>query len=62
MKRKVVEMKLAITVPGWMTTQQARREVRSMIRYGVGWLSHGPDFEDVEVKLHSVETLKGSNR
>lgn len=58
MARKKVEMKVVVTVPRWMTAAAARREVRSMMATGVGYLSHGPNFEEIEVKVRSVQPTK----
>ena len=60
MARKQVEMKVVVTVPGWMTAAAARREVRSMMATGVGYLSHGPNFEEIEVNVRSVQPTKAT--
>lgn len=53
-KRKSVTMTVTASVPGWMTAAQARREIRSRINHGAGYLSHGPNFEEVEVRASAV--------
>lgn len=37
MKRKVVNMRISVTVPADMSAADARREVRYLIKDGSGW-------------------------
>lgn len=42
MKTKLVRMDLTVRVQHWMTAEQARREVRTMINEQCGYMSTGP--------------------
>lgn len=53
-KIKRITMAVTVSVPRWMSSSQARREVRSLINHQAGWLSHGPDYEDVTVRAVKV--------
>lgn len=54
-RRKTVRMVVEVTVPHWMTAAQARREVRySVGSDNSGYLSHGPDYEEVSVRCKGV--------
>ena len=52
--RKEVLMMVTVSVPAWMTAAQARREVRTLINEQSGYLSHGPNYEDVVVKAKKI--------
>jgi len=49
-KRKTTSAKVTFTYPDWMTAAQARREVRTLINNQSNYLSHGPDYQDVDEK------------
>lgn len=49
-RTRVVRMTLDVTVPDWMSVRDARREVRTLINEGTGYLEYGPDFQEVKVR------------
>lgn len=53
-RRKQITMTVTVSVPRWMTAAQARREVRTLINDQCNYMSHGPNFDDVEVKARAV--------
>jgi hypothetical protein len=53
-RKRTIQMVVTVTIPGWMTAAQARREVRSLINNGVGYLEYGPDFQDATVRAKAV--------
>lgn len=57
MKRKLVKMEIVVSIPADQSAAFARREVRHLIKGGVGWFFNAGD--DDGVKLRSV---KGARR
>lgn len=51
MKRKRVTMAVTVSVPRWMTTAQARREVRTLINHQSNWL-YGIEIEGTYHEVH----------
>ena len=57
-KRKQVTMLVTVSVNAWMTAAQARREVRYSINEGVGYMSTGPNYEEVVVRVRGIKPAK----
>lgn len=53
---KMREHRMAVTVKAspFLSASQVRREVRYSIKEGVGYLGHGPDFQEVKVSVGKV--------
>lgn len=55
--RKTFTFEVTVTVNGWMTTSQARREVRTLINDQTNYLDHGGpqnDFEEPKVRVAKI--------
>lgn len=45
--RRVIGMTVYVSVPSWMTSAEARREVRTLIEDQSNYMTHGPDGQEV---------------
>jgi hypothetical protein len=52
--KKTVRMIVELVVPKWMTPAQARREVRSLINDMCGYMSSGPDGQEISLRARKV--------
>ena len=60
-KAKVVTMLVTARVPAFLSAAEARREVRTLINEQSGFLSHGPNYEEVVTRAVSVRAAPRSN-
>lgn len=56
--RKTVTMLVTVSGPSWLTASQIRNEVRWSIKEGAGYLSHGPDFQELKISLKKIGPAK----
>lgn len=57
-KTKDIDILVRVRVPVWMTARDAKREVRYLVNHQSGFLSHGPNYEEVVVRASHLATIK----
>lgn len=60
--RKRMTLKVTISFPAWMTAAEARREVRTILNNQTNYLSHGPDWQEVDERTVRAVSVKPEKR